>query len=269
MAPRKKPASASLRAAYREAPAEPVVDDKPKRVIIRARTAMDWQGLLRGAAEKHWRTLRFEIQIREKLLAGKPASLKAADAMLKARNLDDLVAEAADIVDPVERAAAGAEIAVNEGLCEFSRREGKPGIWIPSNNVKAGLKENWAVLGLRVEVRGSRGALAEGLFVCGPGGGAESDWIYVADKPDGVIESVTHTMGAQGPIAAIKRNEYVTRPKLTFDVIIANAKSVADKISDDEIAQTLVHYGEHGLGANRSQGYGRFDVLSVSEVERS
>ena len=34
------------------------------------------------------------------------------------------------------------------------------------NNLKAMLKENWSVLGLRVEVRGSRGALAEGLFVC-------------------------------------------------------------------------------------------------------
>jgi len=250
-------------------PDSPVDDTKPQRVIIRAKTAMDWNGLLAGAAANHWRTLRIEIQIRERLLAGKPASLKAADAMLKARGLPDLVAEATDIVDPAARAAAGVEIAANEGLCEFSRRDGKPGIWIPSNNVKAGLKENWSVLGLRVEVRGSRGALAEGMFVSGPGGGMESDWIYVGDKPDGVMEAVTHTMTPNGPIAAIKRNEYVLRPKITFDVIIANAKSVADKISDDELAKTLVHYGEHGLGANRSQGYGRFDVVSVSEVERS
>ncbi len=244
-------------------------EPKPQRVLVRARTAMDWKGLLQAAAAKHWRTLRVEIQIRDRLLAGKPAALKAADAMLRARGLDSFVAEAEDIVDPKERAEAAEGIAKNEGLCEFTRRENKPGIWMPSNNVKAGLKENWSVLGLRNEVRGSRGALAEGIFVCGPGGGVESDWLFVGDRPAGVMEAVTHTIGPQGPIAAIKRNEYVIRPLITFDLIIANAKAVSDKISDDELAQTLVHYGEHGLGANRSQGFGRFDLVSVQEVEHS
>ena len=239
------------------------------RVVVRAKTALDWKGLLAGAAANHWRTLRIQIQIRDRLLAGKPASLVAADAMLKARGLDDFVAEAEDISDPTDRAEAAAHIAENEGLCEFARREGRDGIWMPSNNVKAGLKENWSVLGLRNEVRGSRGAMAEGLFVCGPGGGVESDWLRVGDKPDGVMQSVAHTTGPQGPMSSIKRNEYVLRPLLAFDVIMANAKSVSEKISDHEMASVLVHFGEHGLGANRSQGFGRFDVVSVEQVERS
>lgn len=248
---------------------EATEDTTPKRVVVRAKSPMDWQRLLTTAASNHWRTLRVVIQIRDKLLAGKPASLKAADAMLRARGLDDFVAEAEDITDPTARATAATEIATNEGLCEFSRRDDKPGIWMPSNNVKAGFKENWGVLGLRVEVRGSRGALAEGLFVSGPGGGIESDWLYLGEKPDGVIEAVTHSMGPSGPISAIRRNEYVTRPKLAFDVMIANAKAVSEKISDDELARVLVHYGEHGLGACRSQGFGRFDVISVTEIESS
>lgn len=241
----------------------------PTRVVVRAKSALDWKGLLAGAAANHWRTLRIEIQIRDRLLAGKPASLVAADAMLKARGLDDFVAEAEDITDPVDRAEAAARIAENEGLCEFVRREGRDGIWMPSNNVKAGLKENWSVLGLRNEVHGSRGAMAEGVFVCGPGGGVESDWLRVGDKPDGVMQAVAHTTGPSGPMSSIKRNEYVLRPRIVFDVIMANAKAVSDKISDDELAKVLVHFGEHGLGANRSQGYGRFDVLSVEEIERS
>lgn len=245
-------------------------DKTPKestRTIIRAQTAMDWDGLLKSAANDHWRTLRVEIQIRDRLLAGKPASLKAAEAMLKARGLDDFVANAEDIVDPGERAQAAAAVVRTEGLCEFSRREHIPGIWMPSNNAKAGLKEQWSVLGLRNKVRGSRGALAEGLFVSGPNG--DSDWLYVGEKPDGVMEAVTHSMGPSGPITAIKRNEYVVRPRIVFDVIIANAASVSEKISDDELAQTLVHFAEHGIGANRSQGYGRFDVVRVQEITRS
>jgi hypothetical protein len=238
-------------------------DTTPKRVIIRARTPMAWSALLKTAADQAWRKLRITIQIREKLLAGKPANLSAANAMLKARGLDEFVAEAQDIVNPGEKAEAAAKIAKDEGLCEFHRREGHPGIWMPSNNVKAGLKENWSVLGLRVKVRGSRGALAEGLFVAGD---EESDWIRVGDAPDSVYEAVAHTMSMQGPVSSVKRHEVALRPILTFQVWIANAAAVADKISDDELAQCLTHFGEHGVGACRSQGFGRFDIVKIEEI---
>lgn len=240
-----------------------------QRVIIRAKDASGWQNLLREAAEQHWRTIRVEIQIRDRILGGKPSSLDAAQAMLKARGMDDFVAQAEDIVDPTARAAEAARIAQDEGKCEFSRRTDKPGIYIPSNNIKAGLKENWSVLGFRNQVRGSRGAMAEGMFVVGPGNTVDSDWIYIAEKPDGVQQSVAHTTGPSGPIAAIKRNEFVIRPKLVFDIMIANANAVSDKIGDDELAKTLVHMAEHGVGANRSQGYGKFDIIGVAEIQRS
>ncbi len=235
----------------------------PKRVIVRAKTAFAWDALLRTAKDHAWRRLRVVIKIRERLLAGKPASLDAATAMLNARGLGDFVALAEDIIDPVERAAAAASIAKDEGLCEFVRREGHPGIWIPSNNVKAGLKENWSVLGLRVEVRGSRGALAEGLFVAGE---EHSDWIRVGDAPTAIYTGLAHTTGASGPVSSIKRHEYVQAPTLTFIIMIANAKSVAEKISDDELARTMVHFGEHGVGACRSAGFGRFDIVSIEEM---
>src|SRR5690606_4940994 len=141
----------------------PETESKPKRVVIRAKNPMEWMNLIQKAEREHWRKLRVEIQINDKLLAGKPANLDAANAMLKARGLEDFAATAEDITDPEEKAKLAESIKTTEGLCEFTRREGKPGIWMPSNNIKAGLKENWSVLGLRVAVRGSRGALAEGL----------------------------------------------------------------------------------------------------------
>lgn len=244
------------------------VTEEVKRVIVRAKDKDAWSKLLKQAADTAWRTLRIEIQIRDRLLAGKPASLDAATAMLKARGLNEFVAEAEDITDPTERALAAERIAKDEGLCEFARRSGKPGIWLSSNNIKAGVKESWSVLGLRNSVRGSRGALAEGIFVNGLGGGEEGGWIYLGEKPDGVFSSVAHTTGPMGPVSSIKRNEYVEKPRIVFEVIIANAKSVSEKVSDDELASALTHFGEHGLGASRSQGYGRFDVVSVEEIER-
>lgn len=241
-------------------------DGKPKRVIVRAKSAMDWGNLLKTASDRAWRRLRVVIKVREKFLAGKPASLDAATAMLKARGLEEFVAEAVDIIDPIERERAAAAIAKDEGLCEFVRREGHPGIWIPSNNIKAMIKENWSVLGLRVEVRGSRGAIAEGVFVSGENG--DSDWIRVGDSPDGVYTAVAHTTGPTGPVSSIKRHEFVVAPTLTFIMMIATVKNVADKISDDELAKTLVHASEHGAGSCRSAGFGKFDVVSVEELEQ-
>lgn len=236
-------------------------------VIVRAKSNHEWQALLTTARSEHWRTLRLAIQLRGWLLAGKPANLDAAKAMLGARGLEDYIEAVADIEDDAERALAAERVASDEGLCEFSRRPGKPGIWIPSNNVKAGCKENWSVLGLRMSVRGSRGALAEGVFAVGPGEGAESDWICVGTEPAGVYTAVSHSMGPKGPISAIKRHEYVDRPLLSFDLKFARAKSVEEKFSDDDVAKMLIHFGEHGLGACRSQGFGRFDIVSIEQIE--
>lgn len=241
-------------------------DDKPKRTTIRAKDASAWNALLKDAKDKHWRKLRVVIKIYDKLLAGKPAALDAGQAMLKARGLDRFMATADTITDPIELAKMAESVEKDEGLCEFVRRDGHPGVWIPSNNLKAGLKENWSVLGLRVKVRGSRGALAEGVFVVGEGEGAEEDWVYVGAGPDGVHTAVAHTQSAQGPVSSIKRHEYVSQPTLTFIIMMANAESVSDKLSDDELASVLIHWGSHGTGACRSQGFGRFELVEVKEI---
>jgi hypothetical protein len=240
------------------------------RTIIRAKTAHSWSELLKTARDSHWRRLQVKIRIRGQLLAGKPAALNAAQAMLKARGLEDQIEAVSEIEDPDLRAKAAEKIARDEGLCEFTRRKGKPGIYIPANNVKAGLKENWSVLGKMNEVRGSRKALAEGVFVyCGNSWEVPSedrDYIRVGDAPVGVLEAVSHSVGPSGPVHSIKRHEFVENVELTFDIYIAAYSSVEDKISDDDVAEMLIHFGEHGLGACRSQGYGRFDIIEVKEL---
>jgi hypothetical protein len=246
-------------------PADPVELNKPKRTVIRAKDSSQWDELLTVAKAKAWRRLEVTIQIKDKLLAGKPSLLDAASAMLKARGLDKFVATAETITDPTELAELADRVSKDEGKCEFNRRDGHPGVWVPSNNFKAGLKENWSVLGLRVSVRGSRGALAEGMFVVGPD---DDDWIKVGDAPDGIHEAIAHTTGPTGPISSIKRHEYVLRPKLVFIIMMATADSVSEKISDDELAAVLRHWEQHGTGACRSQGFGKFDVVRVRELER-
>lgn len=264
-----------------------------KITTIERKKAFDWDGLKAKVEKEHWRKFLIRIQVREKLHAGKPAQLDAANAMLKARGLEEVV-EAREAERPIEERA---EEVVDQGLCEFHRREGKPGLWWPSNNLKACFKENWSVLGYRKDatprskrkggdvdttmseameeaglqgekkagkskaLQGSRGAWAEGVFVSGI---PECDWIYLGEKPDGVDTNVSHTTGPKGPQASIKRNEYMLKPIIEAEIWIA--KAVADKIPDESFADMLIHAQEHGIGANRSQGYGKFDVLSVEEI---
>lgn len=253
-------------------------EEKPKRAVIRVKTPHAWANLLQQSLEKHWRRLEITIQFNEWLMAGKPKSLDAANAMLKARGLEDHIEAVAEIEDPEIKAMAVERIRSDEGLCEFSRRPGKPGLWLPANNIKAGFKENWSVLGKMNEVRGSRKAIAEGLFVfcvdswrTNP---EDRDWIYLGEESDlGISDgnpfftAVSHSVGPKGPVSSIKRHEFVANALIAFDVYVAQFTSVEEKLSDDDIADTLVHFGVHGLGACRSQGFGKFTVVQVRELE--
>jgi hypothetical protein len=259
-----------------------------KVVLIERKSAFDFESLKKKVLADHWRKFTVEIQIREKMHGGKPVSLDAAKAMLKARGLEDIV-EAREAEIPSEERAV---TVVDEGLCAFHRREGKPGLWWPSNNFKACVKENWSVLGYNMDarpkskrpsskgektegaspekatddgkaLRGSRGALHEGLFVVSTNPN-DLDWIYLGEQPDGIDQNVSHTTGPKGPQSSIKRNEYFWRPKFTVELWIARA--IAQKIPDETLVDVLLHAQEHGVGANRSQGMGKFDVVSCTEI---
>ncbi len=247
---------------------EPVDLDQPKqRSSIKPLNPVAWNDLLAKARTLHWRRIRVVIQMNDLLMAGKPKSLDATKAMLKARGLEDQI-EVVPLDDPEARKKA-AEVVVDEGICEFHRREDKPGIWFPTNNIKAMLKENWSVIGARVEIRGSRGAMAEGLFVysCVDDSAppAEREWIYLADAPDGVDQSVTHSMTPRGPVSAIKRHEYLRQPTIEFEMSIAHA--VSEKLPNEKIAEMLLHASAHGLGACRSQGRGTFTILQIADLD--
>lgn len=250
-------------------------DEDKAPCIIRPKDPDAWQRLLAQSAATHWRYLHIDIQMRDKLLGGKPKRLDAANAMLKARGLEDQIEALPDDAAGREEAA---RIAVDEGICEFPRRPDLAGIWFKTFQFKAGIKENWAVLGKRMKNWGSRQALAEGVFVSSrpaedpqgvraPGWEtrrSELDWLYLGEQPDGIDTSTTHSSTPKGQIAAVKRHEYVLRPILRFQIKIARV--LCEKIPDEDIADMLHHFGEHGLGASRSQDYGKFDILYLSDV---
>ena len=235
------------------------------RAVVQRKTAFQWGELLTQMAKDKWREIRVTIRVRDRLLGGKPRELDAAKAMLAARGLEDQIEAIPE--EPTARAAVAARVE-QEGVCEFHRRPGKDGMWLPTNNIKAGLKENWSVLGFRAEHRGTRKAIHEGVFVYSDvpadADPIERDYIFLGENPDGVLTAPSHSEIRGETFTSIKRNEFLNRPTITFIVRIAS--ELADKIPDDAFAKMMLHYAEHGLGASRSQGHGKFDIVSIEDI---
>lgn len=106
-----------------------------------------------------------------------------------------------------------------------------------------------------------RSKLAERLFV-------EDDRIRVGvgvTTPDGTEERPIHVMTARGPRTALKRFDYLNAPRdVSFVVRLLQDGGLVDL----PVLKILLEYaGQNGFGADRSQGNGTFDVVSVEPVE--
>ena len=136
------------------------------------------------------------------------------------------------------------------------------GLLLEGRCIKAMFKEAANILKKKLNLTALKARIAERLFVLEP-----SIPLGVT-KPDGNLESMVHAMTPQGPINALSRTDYVTAPTLAFTCKIVD-EALADKdkkyqFAPQALLEVLLDYGtELGIGANRSQGYGRFTVDSI------
>lgn len=143
------------------------------------------------------------------------------------------------------------------------------GLYLPAFQVKAMFKEVASLQRLTTEKRGSKQVLQHGTFVVKAPDG--SDRIHFGKtKPDGSDEGPVHVMTPQGPRTAIKRVDYVMGAELTFHVwVYGTHASESRHIGEDDIIELLKLAQENGLGADRSQGQGTFDVMSFECIQRA
>jgi CRISPR/Cas system CSM-associated protein Csm4 (group 5 of RAMP superfamily) len=92
----------------------------------------------------------------------------------------------------------------------------------------------------------------------------ERDYIYLGDGPDGIETSVCHSDIRGQKVASIKRNEFLRAPTIAFAIRIAS--EISHKLPDEALAAVILHMAEHGIGASRSQGNGKFDIVSIEDV---
>lgn len=147
-------------------------------------------------------------------------------------------------------------------------RDEEKGIYIEARQLKAMIKQCASVLGITKAKRGSKQILHEGADVKALDGG---DRIWLGkQQADGYEEGPVHVMTPQGPRTALKRVDYVANVEIEFLVWVLGTAPQADHhIGEPELIEVLTFAQENGLGADRSQGQGKFDVVEFEQVSSS
>ena len=196
------------------------------------------------------------------IVGGVPTDPKVAEGWLRTKlgGTDDRVREmVAEVM--VERGVTAAEatgiVNMNQHLNGFKRDEN--GLYIEGRQLKAALKEA-ASCAMAVDKLKSKGwgktnkgllnFMAEHVFV------VEERLYLGATEATGINQKFVHTFRGSG----IQYEEYVTNARIDFTVI-------ADHLFEDSDWAAIWTSGEQqGIGASRSQGYGRYDVTRWTTI---
>ena len=192
------------------------------------------------------------------IAGGLPTDARLIDAWQQARwsKVAKLLPE--DPQNPEEaakrtRELLGPEVPEEAGWTTFARDD-QQRLCIEGRQIKAALKESANILKTLIKIGDKtvplRARLAERVFVVE----RLLPLLPERQEPDDTIERAIHVMTAQGPRDALKRTDIVRKAELVCTLKVLN-----DGMFTHDILSTLLDHGsENGLGADRSQGFGRF-----------
>lgn len=212
-----------------------------------------------------WKRYQVVLQVTNEFMAGIPKnqdiiqtwleSRKPSDAAIAKRvasgeqvtPIPDLVAKIADEVAATDEA--------EKSWLGFKTDDEK-GLYIEGSNVKAHLKDCSNILQKLLDMKAIRSKLADRVYV-------EDERVYLGKSdPDAYYEHPVHVMTMQGPRSALKRNDYVNAPRLSFVLRVLN-----DGVITEGLLRTVFEYGgTHGIGAERGLGYGRYTLEELTEL---
>jgi hypothetical protein len=219
---------------------------------------------------KLWIRYAVELSIANRLVGGIPtnskliagwiqSNMKSADQITRDKIAEATIDALPDLVD--EKA---------QGMWTTFKVDGT-GVFLESRCIKSMLKEAANVLrpllqqheknpDAKSRFTNLKSRAAERLFVEG-----DRIYIYRDGKPitrvDGAEERAIHVMTAQGERSALKRYDFINAPcSIRFNLKVLN-----DRQFDTDLVRTLFEYaGINGMGADRSQGNGIFELMSLT-----
>jgi hypothetical protein len=217
-------------------------------------------------------TLRF----RDRVMGGTPKDAKIIEGWLRSkagltergeelrqatlRTLLELGADVRPDMTFQEMEEASHKLAATKQTNGF--KVGERGLYLEGRTVKAMIKENTNILfageeGWGKTKKGARNFVAERVFV-----NPDQIWLGVLE-PTGVEMFIGHTSGPKGPQSNLTYYEYVERATIDFEVIVT-----LDGVKQDNWKKIWRQAQDNGLGALRSQGFGRFDILRWEKLDQ-
>lgn len=215
-------------------------------------------------------TLRFTDQLR----GGIPKSPDTIEGWLRARVNDE---HRVDVLAAATKEEMGVTALDAEQIEALKKsvwngfKSDENGLYYEGRCCKAALKESANIIRTLTGITALKAKVSERFFVV-------EDRIYLGRMTsDGDEENFVHAMTPQGPISALKRCDYVKGVEITFTVRCLNqpfelAKKGSDgekgKVSNEEVLSLILQYASNiGMGSDRSQGHGKFEVVSITRKE--
>jgi hypothetical protein len=225
-------------------------------------------------------TYHARLEFRAKLMGGIPTNPRIIEGWLRAKaGIEDEVEVRQAMLrtlrelDPDTEFDPGASfedlIKASEKLAASTQTNGfkhdDRGLYIEARQVKAALKESTNILfpytkgkdghQWGITKKTPRSFVAERVFI-------NPDRLHVGvAEPSGIELMIGHVSGKDGKRSTITYHEYVDRPTIECDVMVAE-----NAVTADQWARLWVHCQENGIGALRSQGHGRFEVTEWKRV---
>ena len=184
-----------------------------------------------------WTSYKLTMEV-ERLYGGIPKNPTVIGSWLESRG----------IINPalVQETIESVEVAEDKFWNGF--KQNGAGLYVEARQVKAMLKDAANVVKTMVEVKNLKNKLADRLVV------TPEHLSLRKAEPDGVLERAIHVETARGPRDALKRVDYVDNVKVSCTIRVLDDKVITENI----LRGCLEYAAEFGLGADRSQGGGRF-----------
>jgi len=219
---------------------------------------------------------RIVLHVKNRIVGGTPTNPKLIEGWLKANMPEVTEDERAKLAATTLEQVKDVVEEESKAMWTTFKKDVTGVLFIEGRQVKAAFKEAANILRealIKQDKKGKpdekknrftgfKSKLAERLFV-------EEERIFLirpgigpVTKPSGTEERPIHVMTAMGERTALKRYDYVSDVDLTFTV-----RWLDDGLMDDELLTVLLDYmGWNGLGADRSQGEGLFEVKEVVKL---
>lgn len=209
-----------------------------------------------------WKKYEVELQMTGRFAASLPKTKDEIKKMLENRMpakppedftpIDELVNVVAEKVGVAAEVTEEAEL--EYGWATFPRNEAE--LYYEGRCIRGHIKDCANQLRDLIEVKALKSKVANKVYVT-------TDVIRLGTtEPVGTEQRFVQVMTRLGPRSTIKYVDYLEKPTLKFVLNVLD-----DGVITREILNSIFEYGSvHGLGQERSQGWGRY-TFQISEVQ--